>query len=138
MKEINVKKTFALAAIVALMSAPAFAANTQGGFSGPGAPASQQQAGGFSGPNSSVTTVDAAKRLQDDAPVTLRGNIIQQNSDDDYTFKDSTGTISVDIDRKHWNGVNVTPSDVVEIVGEVDKDKKGVEIDVKQLQKVNP
>lgn len=138
MKEINVKKTFALAAIVALMSAPAFAANTQGGFSGPGAPASQQQAGGFSGPNSSVTTVDAAKRLQDDAPVTLRGNIIQQNSDDDYTFKDSTGTISVDIDRKHWNGVNVTPSDVVEIVGEVDKDKKGVEIDVKQLKKVNP
>ena len=138
MKEINVKKTFALAAIVALMSAPAFAANTQGGFSGPGAPASQQQAGGFSGPNSSVTTVDAAKRLQDDAPVTLRGNIIQQNSDDDYTFKDSTATISVDIDRKHWNGVNVTPSDVVEIIGEVDKDKKGVEIDVKQLKKVNP
>ena len=138
MKEINVKKTFALAAIVALMSAPAFAANTQGGFSGPGAPASQQQAGGFSGPNSSVTTVDAAKRLQDDAPVTLRGNIIQQNSDDDYTFKYSTGTISVDIDRKHWNGVNVTPSDVVEIIGEVDKDKKGVEIDVKQLKKVNP
>ena len=138
MKEINVKKTFALAAIVALMSAPAFAANTQGGFSGPGAPASQQQAGGFSGPNSSVTTVDAAKRLQDDAPVTLRGNIIQQNSDDDYTFKDSTGTISVDIDRKHWTGVNVTPSDVVEIIGEVDKDKKGVEIDVMQLNKVNP
>lgn len=138
MKEINVKKTFALAAIVALMSAPAFAANTQGGFSGPGAPASQQQAGGFSGPNSSVTTVDAAKRLQDDAPVTLRGNIIQQNSDDDYTFKDSTGTISVDIDRKHWNGVNVTPNDVVEIIGEVDKGKKGVEIDVKQLKKVNP
>lgn len=132
------KKTFALAAIVALMSAPVFAANTQGGFSGPGAPAAQQQTGGFSGPNSSVTTVDAAKRLQDDAPVTLRGNIIQQNSDDDYTFKDSTGTISVDIDRKHWNGVNVTPNDVVEIVGEVDKDKKGVEIDVKQLKKVNP
>ena len=70
--------------------------------------------------------------------MTLRGNIIQQNSDDDYTFKDSTGTISVDIDRKHWNGVNVTPSDVVEIIGEVDKDKKGVEIDVKQLKKVNP
>ena len=132
------KKTFALAAIVALMSAPVFAANTQGGFSGPGAPAAQQQTGGFSGPNSSVTTVDAAKRLQDDAPVTLRGNIIQQNSDDDYTIKDSTGTISVDIDRKHWNGVNVTPNDVVEIVGEVDKDKKGVEIDVKQLKKVNP
>ena len=132
------KKTLALTAVVALMSAPVFAANPQGGFSGPGAPTAAAQTGGFSGPNSSVTTVDAAKKMADDAAVTLRGNIIQQNSDDDYTFKDSTGTISVDIDRKHWNGVNVTPSDVVEIIGEVDKDKNSVEIDVKQLKKVNP
>ena len=130
------KKTFALAAIVALLSAPAFAANTQGGFSGPGAPA-QQQAGGFSGPNSSITTVDAAKKMGDDAAVTLRGNIIQQTSHDDYLFKDSTGTISVEIDHKHWDGLNVTPADVIEIQGEVDKEKKGVEIDVKQVKKVS-
>ena len=130
------KKTFALAAIVALMSAPVFAANAQGGFSGPGAPA-QQQAGGFSGPNSSLTTVEAAKKMGDDAAVTLRGNIIQQTSHDDYTFKDSTGTISVEIDQKHWDGLNVTPNDVIEIQGEVDKDRKGVEIDVKQVKKVS-
>ena len=132
------KKTFALAAIVALMSAPVFAANAEGGFSGPGAPAAaQQQTGGFSGPNSSLTTVEAAKKLADDANVTLRGNIIQQTSHDDYTFKDSTGTISVEIDHKRWNGLNITPKDVVEIQGEVDQDKHGVDIDVKQIKKVS-
>ncbi|MRS14355.1 YgiW/YdeI family stress tolerance OB fold protein [Enterobacteriaceae bacterium RIT691] len=127
------KKTFAIAAIVALMSAPAFAANTQGGFSGPGS----TQSGGFVGPNGSVTTVEAAKSLRDDAWVTLRGNLIERVSDDVYKFKDSTGIINVDIDHKRWNGVSVTPQDVVELQGEVDKDWNSVEIDVKQVNKVS-
>ena len=37
-----------------------------------------------------------------------------------------------------WNGVTVTPKDTVEIQGEVDKDWNSVEIDVKQIRKVNP
>lgn len=127
------KKTFAIAAIVALLSAPAFAANTQGGFSGPGS----TQSGGFVGPNGSVTTVEAAKSLRDDAWVTLRGNLIERVSDDVYKFKDSTGIINVDIDHKRWNGVSVTPQDVVELQGEVDKDWNSVEIDVKQVNKVS-
>lgn len=127
------KKIFAIAAIAALMSAPVFAANTQGGFSGPGA----TQSGGFVGPNSSVTTVEKAKSLRDDAWVTLRGNVVERTSDDRYTFKDATGTINVDIDHKRWNGLTVTPQDVVEIQGEVDKDWNSVEIDVKQISKVS-
>ncbi len=47
-------------------------------------------------------------------------------------------TINVDIDHKRWNGVTVTPKDTVEIQGEVDKDWNSVEIDVKQIRKVNP
>lgn len=127
------KKTFAIAAIVALLSAPVFAANTQGGFSGPGS----VQSGGFVGPNGSVTTVENAKSLRDDAWVTLRGNITERLSDDTYRFKDSSGTVNVDIDHKRWNGVAVTPQDLVEIQGEVDKDWNSVEIDVKQINKVN-
>mgnify|MGYP000760690062 FL=1 len=53
-------------------------------------------------------------------------------------FKDASGTINVDIDHKRWNGVTVTPKDTVEILGEVDKDWNSVEIDVKQIRKVNP
>ncbi|MGU3524815.1 YgiW/YdeI family stress tolerance OB fold protein [Enterobacteriaceae bacterium C23F] len=131
------KKTLAIAAIVALMSAPVFAANTQGGFSGPGSTTTSSQNGGFVGPNGTVTTVEKAKSMRDDAWVTLRGNIVERLSDDTYTFKDSSGTVNVDISHKRWNGVTITPNDVVEIQGEVDKDWNSVEIDVKQINKVS-
>jgi conserved hypothetical protein TIGR00156 len=131
------KKTFAIAAIVALMSAPLYAANTNtaGGFSGP--TATQTQNGGFLGPNSSAMTVERAKSMSDDTWVTLRGTIVERISNDQYLFKDATGNVNVEIDHKRWNGVTVTPNDTVEIQGKVDKDWNSVEIDVKQINKVN-
>ncbi|ENB7488007.1 YgiW/YdeI family stress tolerance OB fold protein [Citrobacter koseri] len=127
------KKLAAMVAVMALCSAPVLAAQ-QGGFSGP--TATQSQSGGFVGPNGSNTTVESAKSMRDDAWVTLRGNIVERISDDLYLFKDATGTVNVDIDHKRWNGVTVTPQDLVEIQGEVDKDWNSVEIDVKQITKV--
>lgn len=96
------------------------------------------RAGRFFWPIGNVTTVESAKSLRDDTWVTLRGNIVERISDDLYVFKDASGTINVDIDHKRWNGVTVTPKDTVEIQGEVDKDWNSVEIDVKQIRKVNP
>ena len=130
------KKLAAIAAILALASAPAFAA-TQGGFSGPST-TTTTQTGGFVGPNGTVTTASNAKTMRDDTWVTLRGNIIERVSDDLYIFKDASGTVNVDIDHKRWNGQTITPQDVVELQGEVDKDWNSVEIDVKQIRKVNP
>ena len=135
------KKIAAITAIVALCSAPVFAAN-QGGFSGPGAnqtqtQTQQTQTGGFVGPNGSSTTVANVKSLRDDTWVTLRGNITERISDDLYVFKDASGTVNVDIDHKRWNGQTITPQDTVEIQGEVDKDWNSVEIDVKQIRKVS-
>ncbi|WP_052283573.1 YgiW/YdeI family stress tolerance OB fold protein [Kluyvera genomosp. 1] len=129
------KKIAAIVAVLALASAPAFAAN-QGGFSGPTS-TTTSQAGGFVGPNGTVTTATNAKSMRDDTWVTLRGNIIERVSDDLYIFKDSSGTVNVDIDHKRWNGQTITPQDVVEIQGEVDKDWNSVEIDVKQIRKVS-
>lgn len=128
------KKLAAMVAVMALCSAPVLAAQ-QGGFSGQ-TTTTQSQNGGFVGPNGSSTTVESAKSLRDDTWVTLRGNIVERISDDLYVFKDATGTVNVDIDHKRWNGVTVTPQDVVEIQGEVDKDWNSVEIDVKQITKV--
>lgn len=131
------KKIAAMTAILALCSAPAFAANP-GGFSGPATAQTQQtQTGGFQGPNGSSSTVANAKSLRDDTWVTLRGNITERISDDLYVFKDASGTVNVDIDHKRWNGLTVTPQDTVEIQGEVDKDWNSVEIDVKQIRKVS-
>ncbi|HFZ8995661.1 TPA: YgiW/YdeI family stress tolerance OB fold protein [Citrobacter freundii] len=127
------KKIAAMLAVMALCSTSVLAAQ-QGGFSGP--TATQSQGGGFVGPDGSSATVESAKSLRDDTWVTLRGNIVERISDDLYLFKDATGTINVDIDHKRWNGVTVTPQDVVEIQGEVDKDWNSVEIDVKQIKKV--
>mgnify|MGYP002067290956 CR=1 FL=1 len=67
----------------------------------------------------------------------MRGNIEKRVSDDDYIFRDATGTMKVDIDHKRWEGQNITPKDKVEIQGELDKDFNSVELDVKKIRKLN-
>lgn len=97
------KKTAALLAISALMSTPVLAAQT-GGFVDPNAPTAQVQKGGFSGPNGTVATVKQAQDMKDDAWVTMRGNIEKRIGDEDYQFRDATGTMTVEIDHKRWEG----------------------------------
>lgn len=128
------KKTAALIAIFALGAAPAFAAQTGGFVDGNSQPADARQ-GGFIGPNASVTTVAKAKELKDDSWVTLTGHIEQRVGDDKYLFRDDTGAITVEIDNRRWNGQTVSPTDRVEIQGEVDKDFNSVELDIKQIHK---
>ncbi|CAG9431595.1 YgiW/YdeI family stress tolerance OB fold protein [Providencia alcalifaciens] len=133
------KKLPLITLIAALATAPVFAAT--GGFSGPGEVANttntetmKTQEGGFSGPNASETTVAKALELSDNSWVVLRGNLVKQLDKKHYEFTDGTGTITVEISQKRFNGVNVTPKDKIEIRGEVDKDWNSKEIDVKQLQ----
>ena len=92
--------------------------------------------GGFSGPSAALTTVDKVKSLSDDTWVMLQGNIEQRIGDDTYTFRDATGTLTVEIDRKRWNGQTVTPKDKVQLEGKVDKDWSSVEVDVKTVKKL--
>ncbi|MDA3076396.1 NirD/YgiW/YdeI family stress tolerance protein [Campylobacter sp. JMF_04 NA10] len=79
-----------------------------------------------------VVSVKEAKDLRDDTKVTLVGNIKKRlNNDDKYLFVDKSGaSITVDIDDDDWNGLVVSPDTKIRIVGEVDKDLVGVEIDV--------
>ncbi len=95
----------------------------------------QTQQGGFTGPSISKTTVEKAKTLKDDTPVVLEGNIIEHLGKDKYTFRDETGDITIEIDKKDWKGVNVSPSDKVAISGEVDKDWSSIEIEVDSVVK---
>lgn len=93
--------------------------------------------GGFQGPSISVSTVEQVKQMNDDQKVALRGYIIQSLGDEDYMFKDDTGTIQVEIDHKRWRGQVITPNDLVEIQGEVDKDWKSINVDVKRIIKLH-
>lgn len=82
-----------------------------------------------------ITTVQEASKMRDDSPVVLQGNIINSLGDEKYTFKDETGEIIVEIDNEDWNGVNVTPENVVQIYGEVDKNIfKRTKIDVNSIK----
>ncbi len=135
------KKLTLATTLVMLCSTPFLvqsAINTsQGGFDGPATMQTQPTTqGGFSGPNASNTTVHKAKTMRDDTHVTLQGHIVERLGHDTYTFRDSTGSITVDIDNKHWNGLTITPQNKVQIEGEVDKDWNSVEIDVKNITKI--
>ncbi|PLY37263.1 TIGR00156 family protein [Pectobacterium carotovorum] len=130
------KKAAALLAITALVSAPVFAAQSGGGFVNPETSAVGIHKGGFIDQQSSLTTVDKAKDLRDDSWVTLSGNIEKRIGDENYLFRDATGTMEVEIDHKRWNGQMISPTDKVEIQGELDKDFNSVELDVKQIRKL--
>jgi len=99
----------------------------QGGFTGP--QISPVQSGyGFTGPVQtgvmiplgSFITVNEARNLPHDSWVVLAGNIINMlPGGRQYTFRDSSGDIAVDIGPKEWRGLSVDASERVEIYGEV-------------------
>lgn len=107
------------------------AAMAQGGFTGNAGAAP----GGFAGPVT-VVTAEQVKTLNDDSKVTLRGTIERHVGGENYIFKDASGTVEVEIDDRRWAGQTVSPKDQVEIFGEVDKNWKSVEVDVKKIRKL--
>lgn len=96
------------------------------------------QGGGFSGPdNRRIVTVAEAAAMTDDSNVRLVGYVIEVVGSDEYVFQDETGTIVVEIDADDWNGIDVTPTVRVQLSGEVDRERDGVEIDVDSVQLAN-
>lgn len=92
--------------------------------------------GGYQDAVAIISTVRDAKEMNDDAYVTLRGYIEKRIKSDKYLFRDSTGTVEIEIDDDDWHGVTVGPQDLVEITGEVDRGWMSVKIDVKRIWKV--
>ena len=87
--------------------------------------------------NSEKVTVKQAMNLKDDSRVQLTGHIVKAIGDEKYQFRDSTGTITVDIDDDLWHGKALSATTVVTLLGEVDVDDKPtkrVEIDVEKVQ----
>jgi len=68
-----------------------------------------------------VTTVADAVNMKDDSHICLEGYLIKKNCKECYTFKDATGEIKVEISKKAWNNLDVTPDQKVRIYGEVEK-----------------
>ena len=121
-------KKFALATILALPTASAFA-----GFNGNNTPN-----GGFKSGAQSVITVKQALNAADNSMVTLVGNISQQIDDDEFLFTDGTAQIKVEIKRRAWNGLEVGPNDKIRINGKLDNEVfEKAEIEVYRVEKAN-
>lgn len=83
----------------------------------------------------SPTTVKSVlKDGKDDQWVVLEGKIIERIKGDDYRFRDTTGTIEVEVDDHVFKGQKVTPDTLIRIEGEVDTELVGDnKIDVERL-----
>jgi len=95
------------------------------GFVPPLPPGHQGQYG-FTGP-SRISTTAQALTFEHRSPVILSGNLVQSVGADLYTFRDSSGEITVRIGPPEWQntGFNISPSDNIEISGEVHRDELG-------------
>ena len=82
-------------------------------------------------------TVREAAALPHDSWVILIGNIVNAlPGGKNYTFRDSSGEIIVEIGSKHWRGLSVSASDRVQLYGEV-KIKRGlVSIKVHAIRRI--
>ncbi|UMZ12571.1 NirD/YgiW/YdeI family stress tolerance protein [Pseudomonas sp. MPFS] len=87
---------------------------------------------GYTGPGAqAVTTVAAVKDASDDTPVVLQGYVTKKlDNDDKYEFKDSSGTITVEIDDENLPAVAFNEKTLVKLTGEVEKGLMKREIDV--------
>lgn len=85
-----------------------------------------------------VETVADAKDKADDTIVVLQGYIAKSLGGDKYAFTDKTGEIIIEIDDDEFDGVSVTSGEMIEIMGEVDKDsKKPAKVEVKTIKKLD-
>ncbi|MGK7877136.1 MAG: NirD/YgiW/YdeI family stress tolerance protein [Xenococcaceae cyanobacterium] len=90
----------------------------------------------FTGPGGSptqtgqVTIASIKKNPIDDMRVVLQGNLKEKISDERYMFSDGTGEIVVEIDDEDFAGRQISPTNKIEIHGEVDVKGTSVEIDV--------
>jgi uncharacterized protein (TIGR00156 family) len=100
---------------------PGFAGQPGSGFTGPAG--GYNNYGGIPGQPVMISypiTVNEVRNLPHDSWVVLNGNIINMlPGGRQYTFRDATGEIAVDIGRKEWRGLSVGVADKVEIYGEV-------------------
>jgi len=79
---------------------------------------------GFTGPARTIT-VEQAKTFAHRTPVVITGTIVEFIGADCYTFRDSSGEITLRIGPREWEifGSTISPSDNIEISGEVHRDE---------------
>ncbi len=89
---------------------------------------------GFQDGGANKVTITDALKMNDDSYVTVQGNIVKRISEDKYTFKDSTGTMTIEIDSEKWQGQTVNMTDKLELTGEIEKKLNSTILDVETVK----
>lgn len=120
------KKTLTALALIAALCLPC------AGFAGD---LGKKQPGGFKQDLSQmpVSTVQDAQNMPEDTMIVLQGNISKRIKKNKYLFNDNTGEMVVEIEGYAWNGQEVSPTDVITIVGEIDKDGNITMVEVDEV-----
>jgi len=124
---------FGVCCLIALCTAETVFAQQGGGFTGPFIPVTNSLQAEYQAVTvNQLQTLPLAKTY-----ITLTGNITQFLGRKNYTFRDATGEITVDIDTQYWWGLSVGPSDRVQILVEVERKKNGtIEARAKGIRKL--
>lgn len=93
-------------------------------------------AAGFTGQNARYSIKDALKQ-PDNSYVTVQGSIVKKLSSDKYLFKDTTGTMTVEIDNEKWGNVEASQKDTLELTGEIERKFNAIHLDVDTVIKLN-
>ena len=110
-----------------LLSVSAAAHAQHGGFTGPQVfgqhPAVFAGHQGFMGSSMPLTVAQVAQTFPNKTTAILRGYIVQQVGSDRYVFRDSSGDMIIKIKNDRWWGLSVGPNDLIEIGGELKREK---------------
>jgi len=84
-----------------------------------------------------AVTCNEAQNFYHDSWAVLTGNIVNSLPQlNNYTFRDTSGEITIDIGPKEWRGLSVGAADKVEISGEVKRERGIVFIKVHAIRKI--
>lgn len=92
--------------------------------------------GGFQDSTKKMSVSDALK-MADNSYVSVQGNIVKKLTDDKYMFKDSTGSMTVEIDNDRWAGISANRKDTLILSGEIEKKLSTTCLDVDSVQKLS-
>lgn len=121
--------------LTSFIAIPALAA--QGGFSAEKEPVVTEHmyAGHKVQQENSQSRIQIVSSMHEGAWITLEGNVVSQQQDEWYTFRDPTGTIKVRIPQKVWNGQHFDAQDLVRVSGQVIHENGATSLDVGVISK---
>ena len=130
------KKVVLTACVAALFSMTAFAQDDQNLKADKAPPPPHKIDDGYRGTEDARTmTVKDAKEMHDGASVSLRGNLVKKQGDDEYLFRDKTDEIVVFIPVAVFEGKTMSPDELVGISGSLDKKQQPARVKVTHFRK---